>query len=45
MVKELSIKCIHTSFQNYMNVNNNNKKAMKTFKIKYNYWNLVNVLI
>ena len=32
-------------FQSYIKVNNNNKKAMKTFEVKYNYRNLVNVLV
>ena len=32
-------------FKNYINVNNINNKAMKTFEVKYNYQNLVNVLI
>ena len=45
MVKGYYNKVYTYQFQNCINVNNSNKKAMKTFEVKYNYWNLANVLI
>ena len=45
MVKGYYNKIYAYKYQNYINVNNNNKKATKTFEVKYNYWNLVSVII
>ena len=38
MVKDITVKYIQYTytFQNYINVNSNNKKAMKTFEVKFN---------
>ena len=44
MVKGYYNRCTY-KFQNYINVNNSYKKALKRFEVKYNYWNLVDVLI